>query len=126
MLVDTHVLVWFLEDNPRLGERTRGVLTRGGWRYSPVSVAELLIKSLRGRFPLRAGFVGSLTDLGLTELALSGGHAAGLTDLPEALSGHDPFDRLLVAQAAVEGMAFATVDRRLLAAGLPHVVDARV
>lgn len=47
-----------------------------------------------------------------------------ITDFTECV-GHDPFDRMLLAQAAHDGMQLVTADRRLVAMDLPFVVDAR-
>ena len=58
-------------------------------------------------------------------LAVSVEHAEGLRGFPE-LVRHDPFDRLIVSQAAAEGLTLFTADRVLLALGKDFVVDAGV
>lgn len=86
--------------------------------FSPLSIAEIAIKTARGRpgFSADAARVRAelLTD-GLAELPLSSAHAARLADLPPVHK--DPFDRLMVAQALAEGVPFVTADTVL--AGYP-------
>lgn len=80
--------------------------------FSAASLWEIAIKSALGRADfvveprrLRRG----LLDNGWQELAVSGEHAAATLDLPPLHS--DPFDRLLLAQAHVEGLTLLTADR---------------
>lgn len=61
---------------------------------------------------------------GLRELPVTAAHAESAARV--SLPHRDPFDRILVAQAASERLALLTVDRMLLGAGLDHVRDARV
>lgn len=78
---------------------------------------------MTGRLDVSQDLHLALPGQGLTELPLSGAHAAAVAELP-ALARHDPFDRLLLAQALVERGRLLTVDRRLLGLGLAWVVDA--
>lgn len=89
--------------------------------FSAVSIWEVAIKSGLGRsdfsvnpFLLRRG----LLDNDYAELAITGAHAAAVMGLPDYHK--DPFDRLLVAQATVEGVTLVTADARL--AGYPGPV----
>lgn len=63
-------------------------------------------------------------DFGLEPLPLSGEASHALLDFPE-LQRHDPFDRLLLAQAKTENLSLLTADQTLLALNLPFVQDAR-
>lgn len=67
------------------------------------------------------GFVASLRDQGLTLLDVTATHAEAIRDFPE-----HRFDRLLVAQAASEGLRLITADRVLLELGREFIVDATV
>jgi len=124
MLLDTHVLLWLLTEPDRLGPTTSQRL-RSAPRVlvSAVSIAELQIKAMLGKLELPAGFEERLTTMGLEQLALTHTHAMAIDRLPE-LTRHDPFDRLLLAQASVDGTTFLTADGRLLALGLSFVADA--
>lgn len=123
MLLDSHVLLWLLTDDQQLGARTRAQLAAAPrvW-FSAATVWELRIKQQLGKLSLPDDFVVRLGQAGLVELTVSAAHAdaIGLIELPH----RDPFDRLLLAQAMVEGVPFVTADAALL--GRPGVVDARL
>lgn len=124
MLLDTHVLLWLVTGSPRLGNQATDAVHRASWVYfSAVSVAEMQIKGMLGRLVVPVGLVARLREQGLVPLALQPDHSEGLIDLPD-LVRHDPFDRLLLAQAAAEDLAFLTADTRLLALGLGWIKDA--
>jgi PIN domain nuclease of toxin-antitoxin system len=86
--------------------------------FSALSIWEIAIKTGLGRADFRtdAGILRrSLFDNGYAELAVAGAHAAALAGLPPIHK--DPFDRMLIAQAIVEGFTLLTSDRRI--AGYP-------
>ncbi|MDQ6751977.1 MAG: type II toxin-antitoxin system VapC family toxin [Actinomycetota bacterium] len=125
LLLDTHVLLWHLEDSPRLGPLSRERITSGDIAsYSAASIWELTIKSMLGKITLPDGFDAGLQSSQLKELPVQGSHARAIAEFPE-LTSHDPFDRLLLAQARVTGGTFLTADGVLLTLGLPFVADAR-
>ncbi|WP_352231168.1 PIN domain-containing protein [Actinomycetospora sp. NBRC 106378] len=76
------------------------------------------------RLDLPENLVDALAAQGLTMLPVSAEQAEGVRTLPAALRRHDPFDRLLVAQARALGLTLLTADRVLLGLDLPFVVDA--
>ena len=79
--------------------------------FSAVSLWEIAIKTGRGRaeFRVDAGIMRrSLFENGYAELALTGAHATALAGLPPIHK--DPFDRMLVAQAMIEGVMLVTAD----------------
>jgi PIN domain nuclease of toxin-antitoxin system len=116
-LVDTHVWLWILGEPARLGPAARELVgdTATHCLLSAVSVAEIAIKYSIGRLTLPAPpdhLVGeAIRGAGAEELALEHRHALAVATLP--LHHRDPFDRLLVAQAQVEGVPIITVDRAL-------------
>lgn len=115
-LADTHVLLWWLLEPEKLPRRVANELA--DWtvpmRYSLVSIWEVAIKtSLR-----KPGFdVDPMTvrdklgDERFAELPLQPEHIAHVATLP--LLHRDPFDRMLVSQAAVEGLTLLTADASL-------------
>lgn len=117
-LVDTHVLLWAALDSPGLGERATALLSDEGndlW-FSAASIWEVAIKAALGTHDFVVDvprFADLLADVGYHELPVNSAHAVRVTTLP--LLHRDPFDRLLVAQAAVEGMTLLTGDARLSA-----------
>lgn len=64
-----------------------------------------------------------LSEQGLVLLSISAEHAEGIREFPE-LTRHDPFDRLLIAQASRAGLRLLTADRVLLSLGRTFVIDA--
>lgn len=114
LLLDTHALLWALEMNPRLSARARDALTAPDVAtfVSPVSAYEINLKHNLGKLPgaalLAADFAGTLAPFAYTSLPVTLEHAAraGALDLVHK----DPFDRILAAQAIVEGMQIVSTD----------------
>ncbi|MGI8839840.1 MAG: type II toxin-antitoxin system VapC family toxin [Caulobacteraceae bacterium] len=112
MLLDTHALIWFLEGNDRLSHRARNEIEAAGAQVhvSAVSAFEITIKYRSGKLPnvaaLAENFVRLMRDFGFEDLPISLRHAqaAGLLAIPHK----DPFDRLLIAQAQIEGLTLVS------------------
>ncbi len=115
VLLDTHVLLWWLFDDQRLGPRVRSIIADGSNEVfvSSVTVAEIAIKSSLGKLTGPPGLLGSLVEEGFQELALLSTHAITLENLP--LHHRDPFDRLLVAQAITDSLTFISYDPHIRA-----------
>ena len=122
VLLDTHVLLWWLHDTSRLRPATRAMFAEPANEllWSAASTWELAIKVQLGKLrldePVHAFVMGVMAVQSLTALPVHHAHAARVAELP-ALH-RDPFDRLLVAQAAVEGVPFVTADAQLAAYGI--------
>ncbi len=117
LLLDTHVAIWWLSGDGRLSAATRQAIADVPNAFlSVVSLWEILIKQDTGRIDLPAGFVDALRD-DFIELGLTFDHAVAGRALP--LLHRDPFDRMLVAQARVEGLTIVTADRMLSEYGVP-------
>lgn len=117
LLLDTHLLLWAAAD-AGLSPATRARLEdpRNELLFSTASIWEVAIKSALGRqdFSLDAGvFRRELLESGYGELPIDGAHAAAVTRLPDL--HRDPFDRILIAQAIVEGVPLLTADQAVLA-----------
>ena len=110
LLLDTHVLLWWLMDDPKLSDGLRSAIADGGNEVfvSSISVAEIAIKQSRDKLQAPHGLLLLLAEAGFVELPLTAVHAAILRELP--WHHRDPFDRMLVAQAQVEGLSLATAD----------------
>lgn len=113
LLLDTHLLIWAAEGSERLPPAAVRLMEdrENDLFFSVVSLWEFLIKSGIGR----AGFRGDaamlrrgLLESAYTEMLVTSAHVLAVGDLP-AVHG-DPFDRLLIAQARVEGLTFLTAD----------------
>ncbi|MCV7200689.1 PIN domain nuclease [Mycolicibacterium peregrinum] len=123
VLVDTHVLLWLLEDNPRLGATARDRIAQSPAVFvSAASTWELSIKAAIGKITLPDALDDAIGRSGLQDLPITRRHtlASDITALPHK----DPFDAMLLAQATVEGLTLLTADAKLLAA-VPEAVDAR-
>ncbi|RNL75382.1 type II toxin-antitoxin system VapC family toxin [Nocardioides marmorisolisilvae] len=124
ILLDTHVLLWIVTGQRRIGARATDSIRRAdSVLASAISYVELEMKSRRRKLVVPPDFPRLVHEQGIQPLAFTEKHAAGLRAVP-ALDGHDPFDRMLLAQAQIEGHAFATADSVLLELGLPWVLDA--
>jgi len=126
MLVDTQVLIWLVDDNPKLGDRARRLIDgRHPVYYSSMSVLEIVIKRMNGRLQVAEDISRQLDGEGFRQMPLIGEHSEALADFPELIA-HDPFDRTLMAQAKTEGLQFLTADRQLLRLGYEWTIDAAV
>ena len=122
LLLDTHVVLWAAGDAKRLSAASRAALgdAANAIYFSPVSLWEIVIKSNLGRAdfsvdPRRLWRM--LGANGFLELPVRAEHTLAVAGLPD--THKDPFDRLLLAQAACEGMILLTADDDVLAYGGP-------
>lgn len=127
ILLDTNALLWLYRDDDSLGRNARtAIIDADRVCFSAASVMEIMIKHLLGRLELPGD--GDVADRfsrsGLAELPFAAAHAEALGRFP-ALARHDPFDRMLLAQAAVERMTLLTSDGALLSLGESWIRDAR-
>jgi PIN domain nuclease of toxin-antitoxin system len=123
LLLDTHVALWLLDDNPRLGTQARDRITMSGAVYlSAASTWELAIKAAIGKIALPDELEDAIDRSALRDLPVTRRHTLA-SDLT-ALQHKDPFDAVLVAQATVERLTLLPADKKLLKA-LPDALDAR-
>lgn len=127
ILVDTHVLIWLLEPKKiiNIGKKAQQSIESSDVFVSSISVSEIIMKSMIGKLKLENFDNNFISNMNANELKFSTEHAYILDSFP-SLVGHDPFDRLLLAQAKSEGMIFLTADKVLLGLGLDFVVDASI
>lgn len=113
LLLDTHVALWAITDNPNLSAPARDLILapRSAVWVSAVSVWEITIKHRldRGDMPVSGqNALRYFRQAGYRFLAIEPDHAAAVETLPD--HHQDPFDRLLVAQALIEPMRLLTHD----------------
>jgi PIN domain nuclease of toxin-antitoxin system len=110
ILLDTHVLLWALAGDARLGRAKPLILDRGNEiAVSTASYLELAIKASQGKIDIDLSQIRvSVAASGYDELPVTGTHAEALAGLP--WHHKDPFDRILVAQALAEPMRLLTAD----------------
>ena len=124
LILDTTALLWLLAGDSRLGPEARERVVSGPTYISAVSVIEVEIKTMLGRLSIPEPLAVAAERAGLAELPLTVAHAEALSRFVE-LARHDPFDRMLLAQARVEGAQLLTSDAVLLGLGHAWVIDAR-
>ncbi len=122
LLLDTHILVWIATDSPKLSPAARTTLTAPASEkvFSAVSVWELAIKATGRPSGIDVDldrFEQNFLARGYRELPISGRAARETAKLP--LIHKDPFDRLLIAQAIVEGLTLITADATVARYGGP-------
>lgn len=120
LLLDTHAAIWWQREDERLGrEARRAIATADVVWVSAATGWEVAIKVAQGRMQLRESFRVMLAADDFTDLPVTMRHTEELERLPRHHG--DPFDRLLVAQARVEGATIVTHDRALEAYGVPVI-----
>jgi PIN domain nuclease of toxin-antitoxin system len=110
LLLDTHVFLWWCEDDERLLAAEREAISGGANEVflSAASVWEMAIKQALGRLRLPEPASAAAPRMGMAPLPVSFAHAEATASLPPL--HRDPFDRLLVAQARLEGLTLVTRD----------------
>ena len=109
LVLDTHVVLWWRQKNRRLSARaTETIATAADVYVSAASAWEVVIKSSLGRLSLDDPFETHVLDAGFEPLPISLAHAEEVGRLPAIHA--DPFDRMLIAQACVEGLTLVTHD----------------
>lgn len=116
-LIDTHAFIWALDGSERLSRRHVEILRSDARVFASMATLwEIAIKKAIGKLAAPQDIPGKMHLAGFRLLDISVHHIAALEALP--FHHRDPFDRLLVAQAQVEGMTLMTADRELSAYGV--------
>lgn len=111
VLLDTHVLLWAVLNDPRLTTAQARAISRGEVYLSSASVWEIGIKRAIGKLDVPEDLFEIAVDAGCRPLPIFWTHAEAAAALP--LHHSDPFDRMLVAQARCEGLRLASSDNKL-------------
>jgi PIN domain nuclease of toxin-antitoxin system len=125
LLLDTHTLAWWLLNDERLSARARDLIGDPENRIfaSAISAFETATKHRLGKWPeigpLTAAFEEIVTSQDFTIIPVSATHAGRAGALQGA--HRDPFDRILAAQAQIEGLGLLTNDRRLGSFGIDTI-----
>ncbi len=108
LLLDTHVLIWWDEGRGLSAASRRAIETADAVYVSAASAWEIAIKTALGRLRPTRTVEQAVEESGFLELPITFRHAARVAGLPA--HHRDPFDRLLVAQAEVEGLTLVSRD----------------
>jgi len=113
-LVDTHALLWFLADDPRLSESAKRTMESGEnvLLVSSASIWEMAIKRSLGKLQAPDDLLSVLREEGFEPLAIQPEHAWAVRDLTPS-DHNDPFDRLLAVQARAENLPVISNDPQL-------------
>jgi PIN domain nuclease of toxin-antitoxin system len=119
LLLDTHILLWWLADAPELAPAERAAISDGANEVvvSAASAWEVAIKQATGKLRVPDGLGEAVASAGFGQVPIAIEHAL----LAGALPPHhnDPFDRMLIAQAQVEHLTIVTRDARFQMYGIP-------
>ena len=112
-LLDTHTLIWTLENNPTLSQKARNAIVAGEnvIFVSPVSAWEISIKKANGKLDVPDNLYEEIKLHRFTELKINFTHAQLAGSLPDIHK--DPFDRMLISQAIIEKLTLITRDNQI-------------
>ena len=109
LLLDTHVVIWWLTDDPTLSDEIKSALDQEPDVYvSSATIWEVAIKQAIGKLAEPTDLPERIRDSGFRELPITSEHAIVAGRLP--LIHRDPVDRMLVAQARCAGLTLVTRD----------------
>jgi PIN domain nuclease of toxin-antitoxin system len=109
-LLDTHIVLWDLAGDDRLSEAHDKILLGDAPKFlSVASLWEIAIKASVGKLVMPAGLLATIEASDVRLLPILPGHVMHITALPRHHG--DPFDRLLIAQAQIEGLTLVTADK---------------
>lgn len=125
VLLDTHTFLWFCQDDPSLSAAAKTLIENPANRklVSLASCWEIAIKAGLGKLhlgePSSTYIPNALARTGFELLPIALAHATAVETLP--LHHRDPFDRLLIAQAIIEGIPVVSIDADLDAYGVKRI-----
>jgi len=111
LLLDSHAFLWWLAEDPKLGAEARQAVAAPSSviHVSAATVWELSIKAALGKLDLDgADLVEEIEENDFLELPMTARHSLAAAALPR--HHEDPFDRMLIAQARIEGLTIVTRD----------------
>lgn len=121
-LLDTHTLLWWLEDNPTLTQISKRIISNPNNLIfvSPVNTWEITIKKALGKIEAPNNLEQVILECGFDHLPITIKH----TIFVENLENHheDPFDRLLIAQAITEELTIITRDSKITQYKVPTIL----
>ena len=118
VLIDTHIFLWWDRQLRSLSRPLRAAIAdeANDIFVSAASIWELAIKRALGKLSFNRSIVDAVSELGFEVVPVNGSHAEHAGGLPR--HHNDPFDRLIIAQAQLEGMVLGTQDRLMRPYGI--------
>ena len=113
ILLDTHILLWWLADSSKLSRKARELIADPANTIivSAATAWEISIKQTLGKISIEGDLETEVRANGFGSLPIGFSHAAATKGLPA--NHRDPFDRILIAQAQVENLSILTADRHI-------------
>lgn len=111
-LLDTHVLIWWLENNNRLGYSARNIIENEHILVSAGAVWEIVIKEHIGKLHLPGNIGYALVSNQFDFMPIDLPHTLKVSSLPPI--HRDPFDRIQIAQSIVEEVPLITLDKHIV------------
>jgi len=111
-LLDTHILIWWLIEPEKLDKKVIEIISQNTIFISDVNIGEISMKRKKGNLHIEFDVHEMLEENNFQLLPISTAHILE-TEKFEYIHG-DPFDRLLIAQAAKEGLTLITKDRKIM------------
>lgn len=119
-MLDTHILIWLLEDNPKLNQKHRIILedTNNQLFVSQYSFIEIAIKLKLGKLPIFnisiQEFISEVENIGIQIIAVENSHLQTYQELPLFDDHRVPFDRLIISTAIYEKYSLLSLDAKFL------------
>ncbi|PHM59316.1 type II toxin-antitoxin system VapC family toxin [Xenorhabdus sp. KK7.4] len=125
LLLDTHVLIWWVTNDPSLGNLAKSMIMKGtnSVFVSAVTPWEISIKRALGKLEFKADFDLIMERNNFIPLAITHLHAENAGDLPRHHG--DPFDRILIVQSQMEGLTLISADSVFSEYGI-RLINARL
>jgi len=124
--LDTHVALWVARGSSELGATAHSLISSADRvLVSSLSIAELNMEAMLGKLKPQLGLAQMFKESGFEVVDFSEAGAEAISRFG-ALAKHDPFDRMILSQAAASGSVLLTADRVLLAQGLEFVRSAEI
>ncbi len=112
-LIDTHIFIWWMENNKRLSKKLYDLLSNPQNQIflSVVSIWEIVIKQSKNRLNISVDIEKGVKISGFSTLPIEVTHALKIQELP--IYHNDPFDRMIIAQAQIENLTLITNDPKI-------------
>jgi PIN domain nuclease of toxin-antitoxin system len=120
LLIDTHVFIWASDTPGKLSAKTRALIAEPSNEVfvSAASLWEMAIKAAQGRLTFPVDRMPEIVaEMGFEPLSMTMSHALEAGSLPR--HHDDPFDRMLIAQARLDGLTLVTLDRQFAQYDVP-------
>ena len=113
LLLDSHAALWWLSDPEKLSDEARLAIAsiENEVYLSSASLWEIHLKASKGKLNVPPSLIEALSEQEIDELKITWKHTERTRTLPPI--HHDPFDRLLIAQAQEEGLTLVTRDGQI-------------